>query len=418
MNTAATQRTRTSAFRRRPALVLVLAMFALPLLGNNSGEVELTLVTTLEKPVFVTHAGDERIFIVERDGRILILENGVVLPVPFLDIRSQVGMKQEGGLLSVAFHPKYASNGQFFISYTDADSPVHSILARYEVSQTDHNLAEPTSAKILLKFRRPSYSHNGGQLQFGPRDSYLYASFGDGGGPADPRCLAQRDPQPFGKILRFDVDKNSNTKPYFGVPRDNPFRARDKKYPGVTNLVWAKGLRNPWRFSFDRETGDLYIGDSGHHSREEIDFQPAASHGGENYGWKRMEGNACLADLGDARARDPSGKACPADTPPCFDPRYTPAIHDYPHEDANCAVVGGYVYRGRAIPDLQGHYLFGDFCSARIWSLKRNAAGTFDRTDIIDAGAGLTSFGEDLDGEVYVTVRGKVLKITPSRKKP
>ncbi len=378
-------------------------------------EIELAPVAKLDEPVYVTHAGDDRLFIVERDGRVLVLEGGQVLPTPFLDIRPQVAMDAEGGLLSIAFHPEYATNGFFFVSYTERSTPPRSVVSRYRVSVTNPNRANPASVKHLLRFPRPSYYHNGGQLQFGPNDGYLYASFGDGGGAGDPRCLAQRDDGYFGKLLRLDVNRNVNQSPYYAVPPGNPFTAARDPEGRILDLLWAKGLRNPWRFSFDRETGDLYIGDSGHHSREEVDFQPASSRGGENYGWKRMEGNACLKDLDDRRTRDKAGAACPPETPPCWDPRYTAAIFDYRTKgQGNCSVIGGYVYRGSRIPGLRGVYLFSDFCSARIWALERGEGVAWERTELLDGGAGATSFGEDLYGELYAMIGDSVYRLEPA----
>ena len=406
---------------RASAVVWVMTLLLASLASSGSAvaagsypEVELALVAKLDQPVYVTHAGDDRLFIVERDGRVLVFEGGRVLPAPFLDIRPQVAMDAEGGFLSIAFHPEYASNDFFFVSYTERSRPPRSVVSRYRVSVANPNRADPASVKHLLRFDRPSYYHNGGQLQFGPKDGYLYASFGDGGGSADPRCFAQQDDSYFGKLLRLDVNRNVNTSPYYGVPPRNPFAGTGDPQGRILDLIWAKGLRNPWRFSFDRETGDLYLGDSGHHTREEVDFQTASSGGGENYGWKLMEGNICLKDAKDRRMVDPTGRACPPQTPPCYDPRYTAPIFDYDRSQGDCAVIGGYVYRGNRIPSLRGAYLFSDFCGARIWALERGERVAWERTELLDGGAGITSFGEDLDGELYVTVGDSVYRIEPA----
>lgn len=348
-------------------------------------------VAPVPNPIFATHAGDARLFVADRVGRIWIWsEGGGVAASPFLDIRSKVSTAGEGGFLSIAFHPDYASNGFFYVAYT-APSPFRSVIERYQVS-ADPNLADPGSAATLLELLQPFGNHNGGQLQFGP-DGHLYAGFGDGGSSGDPMCLAQRDDTLLGTLLRLDVDQNVTTPPFYGIPADNPFAAAGD---GVADEIWATGLRNPWRFSFDRATGDLYVGDVGQGTREEIDRQPASSGGGEDYGWRVMEGTHCF----DA---DPTADTdCPGDVPTCFDPSFTPPIFDYGRTQNDRSVTGGYVYRGRAIPELRGLYVFGDFVSGRIWSLEETSPDTWTRTLLLESGLGLASFGEDLAGNLYV----------------
>lgn len=359
-------------------------------------------VADVSEPMFVTHAGDERLFIVERQGRILIhTRAGGVDPVPFLDIQGLVDPNGEGGLLSAAFHPDFASNGAFFVYYTRTSAPLHSVVARYTVS-ADPDVADPNSAAVLLDEPQPFTNHNGGQLQFGPNDGYLYVSLGDGGSGGDPGCRAQRNDNLLGNVLRLDADPSLGAAPYYAIPADNPFGGAGE--PPAE--VWATGLRNPWRFSFDRATGDLWIGDVGQGSWEEVDMQPAASAGGENYGWKVMEGRACFDP-------DPIDVDCPVSTPSCSDPTYTEPVYDYPNLGFpdECAVTGGFVYRGNRIPELRGSYVFGDYCSGQVWALDFDA-GAWRRTDLLGAGFGLTSFGEDAQGELYLTVGDRVFRLT------
>jgi glucose/arabinose dehydrogenase len=359
-------------------------------------------------PVSLTSAGsgDSRIFLTLRDGRIVILQNGSVLPTPFLDIRGLVGTDGEGGLLSVAFHPRFAENGFFFVNYTDRGVD-NTIVARYQVSQGDPNKADPASGRVLLRIGQPFTNHNGGQLQFGP-DGFLYIGMGDGGAGGDPDCRAQRDDTLLGKMLRIDVDQSVNSSPFYGIPNDNPFRGND----GVPDEVWARGLRNPWRFSFDRGTGDLYIGDVGQSTREEIDRQPAGSPGGENYGWKVMEGSLCFS-------RD----ACPASVPACNSPALTLPVLEYQNTGSDCAVMGGYVYRGSQVPQLRGTYLFGDLCSNRIWGARQRQDGTWEvrrlaGAESVLAGEGLVAFGEDNAGEVYVVTSSAIYRIATGPARP
>jgi glucose/arabinose dehydrogenase len=353
-------------------------------------------VADVSAPMYVTHAGDERLFIVERTGRILIhTPAGGVDPVPFLDIAPLVDPNGEGGLLSIAFHPDHASNGAFYVHYTRTSAPLHSVVARYLVS-ADPDVADPNSAVILIDELQPFPNHNGGQLQFGPNDGYLYVGLGDGGGSGDPGCRAQRNDERLGNILRIDADPNL---PTYAIPPDNPFGGAGE--PPAE--VWALGLRNPWRFSFDRATGDLWIGDVGQSSWEEIDMQPAASPGGENYGWKVMEGLSCF---------DPDPD-CPVSTPSCFDASYTDPVHVYARQGFpnDCSVTGGFVYRGSAIPELVGDYVFGDYCTGNVRALSYDGAAWQSR-DLLSAGFGLTSFGEDASGELYLMVGDKVLRLT------
>lgn len=349
------------------------------------------LGTDLFRLTSVTSAGDDRLFLTQQKGLIHIFAKGALRPEPFLDLQAVVSTGGERGLLSVAFHPDYARNGLFFVCYTDLDGAV--IISRYRVS-ADPDRADPASGEILLKIPKTYQEHNGGQLQFGP-DGYLYASIGDGGSEGhvggDPMCHAQQRESLFGKILRLDVD---NGKPY-AIPPDNPFAGSE---------VWAMGLRNPWRFSFDRLTGDLYIGDVGEELREEIDFEPAGSPGGRNYGWNVMEGTACFPTEG-----------CPATTPPCGSPAYTNPILEYEHDDDRCSIAGGFVYRGTALPHLYGAYLFGDTCNGQLWAAERKG-NAWQVHELPQRALYVTSFGEDSRGEIVLTtLAGRLLRLAPPR---
>ena len=331
----------------------------------------------------ITNAGDGRLFLTRQQGEIVVWDGAVVSS--FLDLSDRISCCGERGLLSTAFHPQYAENGFFFVYYTDTNGDV--TLARYHVSGNP-NSADATSGVILLTIPHPGQAnHNGGQLQFGP-DGFLYMGVGDGGAGNDPPCNAQRSDVLLGKILRLDVDPQIPNPPFYAIPAGNPFVGQ-----GGPDQAWAKGLRNPWRFSFDRLTGDLYIGDVGQGDREEIDFQPAGDPGGENYGWKVMEGTACGGG---------GTESCPAGTPPCNDPIYVRPVLEYTHS-SGCTVIGGYVYRGGSIPDLYGQYLYGDFCAGTIWAAPANPAGGAWTSQALPITlANLSTFGQDAAGELYV----------------
>jgi glucose/arabinose dehydrogenase len=327
----------------------------------------------LTNPVSITHAGDARLFITLQNGLIVIYDGTQVLPVPFLDVRSLVSAGGERGLLSVAFHPHYAQNGLFYINYTNTAG--NTVVARYTVSPQDPNGANASSAVTLLTIAQPFANHNGGQLQFGP-DGYLYIGMGDGGSGGDPGNRAQNLGELLGKMLRIDVDSAS---PY-AIPASNPFRTT----AGARPEIWAFGLRNPWRFSFDRATSDLWIADVGQGTWEEIDVQPAGSAGGENYGWRRMEGTHCFN---------------PATN--CNTGTMVLPVVEYDH-GVGCSVTGGYVYRGARYPRLAGTYVYGDFCSGTIWGATRSASGTVTSRVLYQAPFDISTFGEDAAGELYV----------------
>jgi hypothetical protein len=345
----------------------------------------------LDRPTSIAHAGDDRLFLTLQSGLVAIVERDALRPEPFLDIRSLVTRDGGGeqGLLGLAFHPRFAQNGYFFVDYTDRLGAV--VVARYRVSDEPQR-ADPASGRILLTIPKPFANHNGGQLQFGP-DGYLYVSVGDGGGAGGPSCFSQRTESLLGKILRIDVDANVEAPPYHGIPADNPF-------PG--SPVWAMGLRNPWRFSFDRRTGDLWIGDVGQNTREEIDLQPAGTPGGRNFGWKPMEGSLCF-----------SSSSCPVGTPPCGSPDLALPVLEYGPSQGECSVIGGYVSRAPSLPHVWGTYFFGDLCSGRLWAAERRG-GSWEVRQLPVSIPSVDTFGEDRDGNLWVaTHAGELFELVP-----
>ena len=332
-----------------------------------------------------------RLFIVEKTGAVRILRNGSLLPVPFLNLAGRVSTGAEQGLLSIAFHPNYETNRRLFVSYTDTRG--FSVLARYEASPTNPDVVLTTTERVLLLVPQPFANHNGGQLAFGP-DGRLYFGLGDGGGSDDPSDNAQNNSSLLGKILRLNVDVE--TPPFYAVPPDNPNPAGGPQL----GLIWAKGTRNPWRFSFDRFNGDLWIGDVGQGQREEIDvLSPGSS--GANLGWDVFEGSLCYEPA-------PLFPSCPAPTA-----GFTFPVHEYDHSEG-CSVTGGFAYRGCALPDLDGTYFYGDYCSAFVRSLALSGGVAVDHADHtaeLAPGGGLsidtiTGFGEDARGELYIVDQG------------
>jgi VCBS repeat-containing protein len=355
--------------------------------------VTLTPVATgLSNPVYITHAGDTRLFIVEQPGRIQILHNGTLLATPFLDIVPLVSSGGERGLLSMAFHPDYASTGAsgaglFWVNYTDINGDT--VIARYTVSPNDRNVADPASARILLTIAQPFANHNGGQLQFGPVEGvqqkrYLYIGMGDGGSSGDPRNNAQNDATLLGKLLRLDPSTEVNpVPPFYTIPPDNPNAAA-----GLTlGIIWGKGLRNPWRFSFDALTGDLYIADVGQNRREEVNVTPAGTPGGLNYGWRIMEGLQCFNPPSNC---DTSGLELP--------------VFDYAQTTTprRCSIIGGYVYRGTRFPLLLGTYFYADLCSGEIFGLAEVAPDDWENTLLHTSNFSPLTFGEGIDRELYI----------------
>ncbi len=343
-------------------------------------KVEVALVKVVEgldEPTAIANAGDgsDRLFVVQKEGLVRVVKGSALLPAPFLDVRDLVtDAGNEQGLLGIAFHPQFAQNGRFFIAFSAKDTNANS-LAEFRVTTPGSDMADRDSGRTLLAIPDTRSNHNGGMVAFGP-DGYLYFSTGDGGGAGDPDRAGQDIGVLAGKILRLDVDGGAP----FAIPGTNPFVGRS----GARGEIWAYGLRNPWRFSFDRETGDLWIADVGQNDFEEIDFQPAASTGGENYGWSVMEGTYCFRP---ADGCDTSGKVLP--------------VYEYSHADGSCSVTGGYRYRGDAAPDLRGLYVFADYCQRDLLALAPDGDGwrvlTIGRTP-----GRVTAFGEDESGEVYL----------------
>ncbi len=361
-----------------------------------------TLVASgLTEPVFVTAApGDTyRLFVVEQTGAIKIIKGGIVQTRPFINLSALISTSSsERGLLGLAFHPQYAANRYFYVNYTRLSDGATAI-SRYQRSATDPDSAVLTSDSILVTISQPFSNHNGGMLAFSPIDNYLYVGMGDGGSSGDPGNRAQDSTLLLGKILRLDVDRANGTL----SPTSNPFVGQ----AGWRGEIWALGVRNPWRFSFDPQTGDLYIGDVGQSAWEEVSYQAATSSGGENYGWRLREGMHCFNPSTNC---DPGG--------------LTEPIYEYGHTSGRCSITGGYVYRGCAIPDLQGTYFFGDYCTGNVYSFVKTAGGITgfaDRTtELGTGGMNIASFGQDNAGEIYIVdLGGSIYKIvangTPSQ---
>lgn len=356
--------------------------------GAAGGAAAITLgveqvASGLNSPVHVTApAGDPRLFIVEQPGRIRIVENGQLLRAPFLDIVNKVSSGGERGLLSVAFHPRYSTNGFLFVNYTDNKGDTR--IERYTVS-ANRDVANPASARLILAIDQPYANHNGGLNLFGP-DGMLYIGMGDGGSGGDPKGNGQDPNTLLGKLLRINVDRGD---PYT-VPADNPY-ARNR---GGRAEIWATGLRNPWRFAFDRTSGLLYIADVGQNAQEEIHVVPMMR-AGVNYGWNVMEGTACFRN------------------PFCDKSAYEQPALTYPHRDGVCSVIGGPVYRGSRIPEIQGQYFYSDYCRSWLRSFKYANGKVTERHDWpIGKLGSIVSFGEDSAGEMYIcSSNGRVYRI-------
>ena len=359
--------------------------------GVLPGDPALQLVKVVDgllDPVNVTSANDGsgRLFVLERVGRIRIVQDGELLPRPFLDLSAKVEYGHlEQGLLGLAFDPDYAANGFFYVTYTDYQRNGALRLVRYAVSADDPNRADPESDRLILNQDKPFRYHNGGEVHFGP-DGYLYVAIGDGGFAHDPyEAVSPSLELLLGKILRIDVHPTDEAARY-AVPPDNPFAVADPAAPDARPEIWVHGLRNPWQFSFDPLTGDLYIADVGPGRVEEIDVQPAGSPGGEDYGWNKLEGTYCWPSY---------RESC--------DSVGTPPVAQYLHEPDNCAIVGIGVYRGVASPALAGLYVHSDFCSGRLWGLGRDGDGDWIYQELLDTSLLVTGGGEDESGELYLT---------------
>lgn len=337
-------------------------------------------------PLFLTSPpGDSRLFVVEQDGRIKIIKNGQVLATPFLDITARVGSGGERGLLSVAFHPSYATNGFFYVNFTDLAGNTR--VERFTVS-SNPDIANASSSKLILAVTQPFPNHNGGLSVFGP-DGMLYIGLGDGGSGGDPQGNGQKLSTLLGKILRIDVDHGD---PY-AIPSDNPFVGQS----GARGEIWAYGLRNPWRFAFDKPGGLLYVADVGQDRFEEVDVVESNAKG-VDYGWNIMEGSTCFVTT----SCNQTGLEMPA------------LVYD--HSNGECSITGGYVYRGSIITDLIGHYLYSDYCAGFLKSFRyQNGRATEQRTYTIGNIGSITSFGQDASGELYLTSsNGKVYRIVPT----
>lgn len=335
--------------------------------------------------VDIANAGDNRLFIVEQSGMIKVISAGDEIQTqPFLDIRTKVNWSGEMGLLGLAFHPNFHQNGYFFINYIDKNQ--NTVVARYRKSQTDTTVADTTSATTILTFAQPYTNHNGGDLNFGS-DGYLYISSGDGGSGGDPLDMGQNTTTLLGKILRIDVN---GALPYV-IPVGNPFA---DGVGGNADEIWSLGWRNPWRFSFDRQNGDMWIADVGQNIYEEIDLEPAGSLGGKNYGWRCYEGNHAY-NLANCLAQS----------------AYTFPVYEYAHSEG-CSVTGGYVYRGNSFPNLQGRYIYADFCNGKVWSLKKNESNWVNELLFQNSTARISTFGESVNGELFVgDISGKLYQI-------
>ena len=356
-----------------------------PAMAGTSASRPLRLVTVaegLDRPLYaISPPGDARLFVVEQVGRIRVLRGGVMRRTPFLDLRDRVSSGGERGLLSVAFHPDYARNGWFFVNYTDRQGDTR--IERFHVS-ADPDRADPASAREVLRIHQPYSNHNGGLVMFGP-DSLLYIGMGDGGSGGDPHGNGQDPATLLGKLLRIDVNHG---QPY-AIPADNPFVAR----PGIRPEIWALGLRNPWRFCFDENRRQIIIADVGQNEWEEIDAVPATV-GGWNFGWNRMEGSHVFR----------------AQTRPVTP--LTPPVDEYSHA-RGCSIIGGFVYRGRRMPNLRGLYFYSDYCDSRLRAIRIEHSSVTERHEWdVHASGAVSSFGMDSSGELYLTtLDGRVSRI-------
>ncbi|MEQ8316572.1 MAG: PQQ-dependent sugar dehydrogenase [Phycisphaerales bacterium] len=371
-----------------------------------SAQVDVTtevFLTGLDEPTALVHAPGDfgRVFVTEKDGQVRVVRDGVLLPTPFLDIDPLISSFGERGLIGIAFSPQYDDDGWFFVHYSN--NAGDTTIARYSVSATNPDVADPSSGQILLTVDQPFTNHNGGWIDFGPNDEYLYIALGDGGSGGDPDGYGQRLNTLLGKILRIDVLGTPDPGLEYAIPADNPFVGT-----GNEEEIWAYGLRNPYRNDFDPETGDLYIADVGQGAREEVNYQLADSAGGENYGWKCREGDRCFS----------TEFPCPR---PCDASPFVEPVVTYDHTAAGgCSITGGQVYRGCQIDGLSGTYFYADYCSNRVWSIRMVDGMVTEftlRTSQFGGISSIISFGRDAYGEVYVLSQGgtirKVMPVDP-----
>jgi glucose/arabinose dehydrogenase len=361
--------------------------------GLSLKRTQINTAFTLTAPLFLTVSpipNDNRLFVVEQGGIIKVADRATGMLIGtgvFLDISTLVSKGSEQGLLGLAFDPQYASNGRFYVSYTDTTGIGNSVIARYLVNPNDPNVAIPTADRIILTLTQPDTNHNGGMIGFGP-DGFLYIGFGDGGGAGDLDNHAQNLGEQLGKLLRINVSGGAAGQPAYTVPADNPCVGQN----GAKPEIWNVGLRNPWRWSFDRGTGDLYIADVGQGEREEVNVASVASGRGRgvNYGWHITEGSLCFS---------PSSN--------CSKNGLTLPNVEYDHTAGACSITGGYVYRGAAIPALQGTYFYADYCAGFVRSFRMANGGVTEHFTWAALGGGnISSFGEDAAGELYILTLG------------
>ncbi|MEQ9441897.1 MAG: PQQ-dependent sugar dehydrogenase [Cyclobacteriaceae bacterium] len=361
-----------------------------------SGEYQLTPAypnLSFTRPVDYQHAGDgsNRIFVVEQKGIITVFEDDPDTSdkATFLDISGPVDdQSNEEGLLGLAFHPDYGSNGYFYVNYT-IDNPARTRIARFSTSAGNPDQADRDSEVVLLEFEQPYGNHNGGQVSFGP-DGYLYIAVGDGGSGGDPQGNGQNPATLLGTLLRIDVDQQADGKPY-AIPADNPFAGNDQ---GYREEIYAYGLRNPWRFSFDADTDELWVGDVGQNQYEEIDIVEK----GGNYGWNTQEAMHCF---------EPDNN--------CDPENLIPPVWEYDHSQGDVSVTGGFVYRGPTLPELQGKYIYADYASGRVWALDNTNSGSPMNTELMDASFAISSFGVNADNELFLCgFDGKIYRIQES----
>ncbi len=364
------------------SLIFVFGLFGLMFFERASAQSfpEVSIkpyVSGLDKPLNIANPGDgtNRLFVVEQVGRIRVIENDSLLNEPFLDISSKVACCYEQGLLSIAFSPNYESNGYFYVNYTNKSG--NTTISRFSVLSANPNRADSSSEEIILTVNQPAGNHNGGHMEFGP-DGYLYIGMGDGGGSGGPNNNGQNKNTLLGKMLRIDPENASGSLNY-SIPSSNPFYNQS----GARGEIWAYGLRNPWRFTFDSKTGDLYIADVGQFKLEEVNFQSANSSGGQNYGWRIMEGTSCF---------NPSN---------CSQDGITLPVAEYNHSQG-CSITGGVVYRGYEYLQLDGIYFYADYCSGRFWGL-RKSGNSWQNEQILTTQYEPTSFGRDKNGRVFFT---------------
>jgi glucose/arabinose dehydrogenase len=368
-----------------------------PAAPSAAGVKLVPVATGLSQPVFATSPNDgtHRLFIVQKTGSIRILRNGTLLSASFLNISASVSKGGEQGLLGLAFSPSFKTNRRYYIDYTDVNG--NTVVREYRASATNPNATEAHSGRTILRITQPYANHNGGMIAFGP-DGDLYIGMGDGGSGGDPGNRAQSTSTLLGKILRIDVNGTSSTKAY-RIPSTNPYVGR-----AGLDEIWQRGVRNPWRFSFDKATGNLWIGDVGQNRYEEVDRAIRTSTGagrGFNWGWRRMEGFHCYNP---ATGCSISGLRSP--------------LLEYSHStNGRCAITGGYVYRGTAIPSLAGWYVFGDYCSGEVLAVSNVAASRPTPITLFGTGSGrlVSSFGQDWAGELYLCdLNGTVYRISPA----